>query len=160
LSSNGGNLGEPDRLIIVTIESEPAVRLINSTSTRVNIGGRVFDETGSGDTNGFYDFLRSHRNEIVGIRFVPFLTCDFLLDAARASPWLRITGTPPFAAIEIIWNVDSRFEDDCSGDQLSSGNYLFRSHAGINAVTFDVSALSSEERSQLVARFGVSGSAP
>ena len=48
-----------NRVLLVTVTPTPHVKIISWPINRVSIGGEDFEESGAGDTNGFYDFLRA-----------------------------------------------------------------------------------------------------
>jgi hypothetical protein len=140
------------RLIVVTLDPAPEARLIDWPTTRVQIGPDSFTATASTDSNGFYDFLRSAENRIVGVRFMPFVEHVNLLDATRTSPRLRIIGTSPHRALELFWTNDTSFDRSLSDDQLLDWNFVLKSASGKDAVTFDFSGLSLAEQEDLQSR--------
>jgi hypothetical protein len=142
------------QLLIVTISPRPEIRLISWPTTRVEIDDESFEETGAGDTNGFYDFLRRVDGHIIGVRFRPFVEHVHICDSVTPGPRLRIAGTFPFKSLEIFWGVEQDFDQAQSGDQFFDWNYVFKSTSEMYAVTFGFSHLPEPEIEDLVSGVG------
>jgi hypothetical protein len=140
-----------NKLLIVTISPTPGVKLVSWPTSMVSIGNENFEETGSGDTNGFYDFLRLQDGHIVGVRFTPFMEHADLCDSATQGPGLRVVGVAPTVSIELYWGNDQGYVESLSGDQFMDYNYVFRSPAQRYAVTFGFSHLEEDEIKELMA---------
>lgn len=138
------------KLLIVTISSEPRTRLITGTPSKVEIGHELFEETGAGDTNGFYDFLRQPDGKIVGVRFSPFIEFSDICNPASQGVGLRITGAAPTASVELFWKGAANYDPAQSSDQFFDQNYIFRSESGRFAVTFGFSHLAEGEIDDLL----------
>src|SRR5947208_734337 len=94
-----------DVLLIATISPMPRFVLARwSPPSRVEIAGDEFEDTASGDANGFYDFLR-HNGHIVGVRFTPFVMQKRIWKTAVAGLGLRKEGTLPTASFELFFRV-------------------------------------------------------
>jgi hypothetical protein len=119
-------------------------------ASQVTIADELFEETGSGDTNGFYDFLRLHDGHIVGVRFTPFVDKTDICDLATSGPGLVIAATPLFPTMELFWGVQKGYDRTLSVDQFMDSNYLFRSESQKYAITFGFSHLPEAEAEDLL----------
>src|ERR1700686_4427259 len=104
------------KVLIVTISPTPSVRVVSWPKSRVAIDDESFNETGAGDTNGFYDFLRLPGGHIIGIRFTPFVEHTHICDSATVGPGLRITGTSPTKSLELFWGTEREYDYALSAD--------------------------------------------
>ncbi len=116
------------------------------------IGDETFNETGAGDTNGFYDFLRPQHGGIIGVRFTPFVSHSYLCDSGKVGPGLRISGDYPTASVELFWEDASDFDNALSADQFFDYNYIFKNSSSEYAVTFGFSHLKEGEIEDLLSR--------
>jgi hypothetical protein len=139
-----------DHVLLVTITPTPQARIISWPATQVTVGDETFEDTGAGDTNGFYDYLRTAEGRIIGVRFMPFVEHAHLCEAAIPGAGLRITGAPPATSLELYWGVEREFEDTRSADQYFDLNYVLRSPVQTYAVTFGLAHLDEDERAALL----------
>ena len=139
-----------DRLLIVTVSPTPRAKLISWPASRVSINGESFEETGAGDTNGFYDFLRLQGGRIVGVRFTPFVEHADICDSATQGPDLRVVGAAPTASVELFWGTERGYSETLSADQFMDYNYIFKSPSQTYAVTFGFSHLEENEINELL----------
>jgi len=139
-----------NKLLIVTVSPAPGVKLISWPTSRVSINDENFEDIGAGDTNGFYDFLRTPQGRIVGVRFAPFVEHSDICDSATQGEGLRITGTAPTASVELYWGSDRQYSENRSADQFMDYNYIFRGPSRTYAITFGFSHLEETEINDLL----------
>jgi hypothetical protein len=120
------------------------------------IGDETFEETGAGDTNGFYDFLRPQHGGIIGVRFAPFVSHSYLCDSGKEGPGLRISGDYS-TAVGFFWEDASDFDNALSADQFFDYNYIFKNSSSGYAVTFGLSHLQKGEIEDILSRLASSG---
>ena len=61
-------------------------------ATRLSLAHRVLAEETTGDTNGFYDVLRSRDGKVIGIRYTVGAGFDSLLNAVPKLPYAQVKG--------------------------------------------------------------------
>lgn len=137
-------------VLLVTVTPNPHVKVVTWPTKRVSVEGQVFEDTGAGDTNGFYDFLRRLDGRIVGVRFTPFIEHSDVCESAITGPGLRLEGTAPTAAVELFWAGVQEYSDSLSADQFMDYNYVFKSSSQVYAITFGFDHLEESEISDLL----------
>jgi len=95
---------------------------------------------------GFFDWLRSDKNEITGVRLQFF---DWLIYDRFLSGLPYLDATLDNARMEILF-VDTPFKNDLSCDQEFGTQYLYTSPDGGCLLTFGIDSLNDEELDSLL----------
>jgi hypothetical protein len=141
-----------EKVLIVTIAPKPVAQLVIAGARKVQIGGKVFEEIGAGDTNGFYDFLRDRDGNILGVKYSPFLGLSYLCDSAVSGDGMRVINPHTSkASLELFWGSAASYDPVLSEDQFFDYNYVFSAADGSFAVTFGFSYLSEMEINNIAA---------
>ncbi|WP_422014362.1 hypothetical protein [Roseateles sp.] len=88
------------------------------------LNGEAFTDSGSGDWLGFYDWLRTKSDEVIGVRIWVDKPNRHLSNAARCLNVASAKNNFPFV---IYFSSDREFEDIKSCDQEFGSNMLFLS---------------------------------
>jgi hypothetical protein len=117
--------------------------LDNDVGESVAIQNRKFADSGAGSWIGFYDWLRSDRGLLLGVRSWLSPSEAALIDAtARAHPDVELSTNGELR----IWFSSRRdLSEWLSGDQSMGDHRLMVSDTGAYAFTFDLDALSEAE---------------
>lgn len=96
------------------------------------------------DFTGFYDWLRSGAEEIIGVRYWPFDDYDFVYDVAKVLPYAKVEQG---RFVEIFFTDRRDFKPELSGDQDFGHNQILTSEDDEYALTFGIQeSLSSSLR--------------
>jgi len=110
----------------------------------VQIGDRAYRDQGYGDWTGFYDWLRTSPEKIVGVRYWPFHNTRFLV--ADLSVRQYVLAQQDKACLEVYFSpTDQRIDLMASDDQAFGSNRVFCSQADGWAISFDTTGLSTSE---------------
>jgi hypothetical protein len=104
----------------------------------------------SDDDNGFYDFLRCSKGDIIGVRWFPHE--DSILRGDRTSYLKELNRTniaTDCQELEIFFSETRTIDDRRSGDQEFLKNNLFFSSHGKCAISFAIDGLSDQEKRSL-----------
>jgi len=107
-------------------------------ATRLSLAHRVLAEETTGDTNGFYDVLRSHDGRVIGIRYTVGAGFDSLLNAVPKLPYAQVKGRQQ--SMELFFSRERQCDPHKSTDQLFGDDRVFRS-GSLYAMTFGLGDL-------------------
>lgn len=101
-------------------------------------------ETEFGSWTGFFDWLRTERGNVIGVRYWPFENTEFLLRLVSGAPF----EIDPAGALLIFLSSNRCFDQTLSDDQSFEEARLF-SASGTYSILFGCSNLTVEERAAL-----------
>jgi len=108
------------------------------------MGERDYRDQGYGDWTGFYDWLRSAPDSVIGVRYWPFDNTRFLADLVGSLPYVKVPEDG--SCLEIYFSGRGRVEARASDDQSFGSNRVFYSEeGGCWAISFDTTGLSATE---------------
>ncbi len=126
-------LGFREQLEIGLTDQEPnEVICLNSVD---------YVDEGSGTWTGFYDWLRTDHNTIIGVRFWPFPELAAILDGLSNTPYVIVAEHN----FEIYFTQRTEHETSKSNDQEFIYSRVYRSSDGSWAVVFGLYELSTTE---------------
>src|SRR5205823_2011961 len=111
------------------------------------LGQEAYDNLGLGDWNGFYNYLRLSRDEVIGVEFEPDdnnLVRDFKRLIAP-NPQLLWKGT----SLIIFFGKKTDFDPNWTSMGHFGSNSIFRTKANGMAITFGLQGLSEISRENL-----------
>ena len=132
-------------LIVVLL---PSVLLAKSTCVDIESGfrhqGRDYHLRSNSDFNGFYDFLRSHDDEVVGLTMYPseniYFLSEYLDDKEYAAVRRAKDESPIF---DLSFSTAASIVDELKSDDQEFGcNWLLSSDDGVLALTFNANNIS------------------
>jgi hypothetical protein len=85
-------------------------------------GGRQYSDTGLGEVTGFYDWLRDAQGTLLGIRYSPLESAEFLLQALAGLAYVK---GDPRESVEIYFGPISEPDAARSHDQGFQYSALF-----------------------------------
>jgi hypothetical protein len=137
--------------IAFILEARPRLRLIAKGARDFDFFGDRFEDVGLGEHNGFYDFLRSRKGEIIGLRYLPSAGAESLFDEISAQErGFRFGRDGELRVLFIFLGEDEDFDPETSSDQYFGDNAIYRSRvSGKIAVAFGYDLLSMAERASL-----------
>ena len=98
---------------------------------------RGFEEPDPDQSNGFYDYLRTDPDTIVGVRWSPFPQAEFVLDKVPNSKFLKIVPSGMLRSLRIWFQEPVGFDESISDDQLFWYNRIFlNASADTTIITF------------------------
>jgi hypothetical protein len=116
-------------------------------ATRLSLAHRVLAEETTGDTNGFYDVLRSRDGRVIGIRYTVGAGFDSLLNAVSKLPYAQVNGRQQ--SMELFFSRERQYDPHKSTDQLFGDDRVFRS-GSLYAMTFGLGDLPEVDRLYLL----------
>jgi hypothetical protein len=124
-------------LILVELSSPLKVRTMPEENLEVFADSQGFKEPDADQSNGFYDFMRSDPDTIVGVRWSPFPQAEFVLNRVPDSPLLTIVPNGMLKSLRIWLRGPVEFDDTISDDQLFWNNRIFlKESTGEVMITF------------------------
>jgi hypothetical protein len=99
-----------------------------------------------GDWTGFYDFLRTNENMVIGIRYAPLVDDSTFLKTLVQKAYVKLL---PNSSVELYFSNDHSFVPELSDDQRFGENMLLRSKEGAYAITFGIEQLNPLELAQI-----------
>ena len=104
------------RECLVLILGETLTILIQQTwpVSLLRHAGREYADTGHGEVTGFYDWLRNANGDLLGVRYTPFESTEFVLEALAAKEYVRVV---PRKFIEIYFGGAKHPDERRSNDQ-------------------------------------------
>jgi len=111
---------------------------LETRSSSFELKNELFAQQGF-DGHGFYDWLRNSKNEVVGLRYDLFEDYFALREELLHHPscsWQPCKNDS--GAILIFFGVSKEVDESVSADQSISGDYLYRSTAGLLALSFEL----------------------
>jgi hypothetical protein len=109
---------------------------------------RRFESLCIGHWTGFYDWLRPNRDQVIGVRYWPFDSAAFILDACRSLDYVRIN--------DELENVEIRFAPGVYDDKISdaqdfaeNGVWQAAEEGGEYVVSFRTYSLSAFDMASL-----------
>ena len=115
-----------------------------SVPTVFELDGEQFRATDEQPLDGFYDWLRSERNTVVGAR----VSSEGLLASLSSHPSVlasRVLRLDDRDRLEIAFR-DAQYVKQLSDDQAFGGAWLYKSKKGRFALSLEMYFLSEEER--------------
>lgn len=105
-----------------------------------------FEEPDRDQSNGFYDFLRRSEELIVGIRWYPFPTAEYVLNHVKESSLIHADTSGTIKVLTIWLGRQEEFKNEISGDQQFYWNRIFVEKQTTSiAITFGIDRLSRKE---------------
>jgi hypothetical protein len=130
-----------DRLF-VAFDKQPILFLSNR-SAKVKVDSTEYLQVTDYDWTGFFDWLRSASEEVIGVRYCPFEEFRFVFKAAREVPNVLVTGN---SAVEVYFGENRQVDPSNSCDQDFGENEVYRSRDGKVAIAFGTSHLNEAQR--------------
>lgn len=134
----------PGACLLVALASAPKLAFARECpASAFRMGGQDYRDQGYGDWTGFYDWLRSSPDTVIGVRYWPFDNTRFLADLVSSLPYVKI---PQDSSCLEIYFSNGRIEASASDDQSFGSNRIFYSEeGGCWAISFDTAGLSASE---------------
>ena len=127
--------------MLVALRSGPAIAFApECPASSFQMGDREYRDKGFGDWTGFYDWLRSGAESIVGVRYWPFQETRFVVDDLSGYQYVKVPEDK--SCLEIYFSADGGVDRRASDDQAFGSNRVFYSEAGGWALSFDTIDLS------------------
>jgi hypothetical protein len=145
------------KLLTVQLTSPPKIMIVDDSEISSVFGAEYFSEPDSDQSNGFYDFLRSDRETILGVRWIPFPQAEYILDRIPKTPLVALNSTGSVKCLMVWLRGESKFDDHISDDQWFWWNRIFiNKRTGESVLTFGISDLTSAEIASIVQGLGAS----
>ena len=133
----------PGACLLVALASGPKLAFARECpAASFRMGGRDYRDQGYGDWTGFYDWLRSAPDSVIGVRYWPFENTRFLADVVCSLPYVKV---PEDGSCLEIYFSRGRVQARASDDQSFGSNRIFCSEEGGWAISFDTTGLSATE---------------
>jgi len=133
-----------DRLFVAF--EKRAILFLSNRSAKVKVDSTEYLQVTDYDWTGFFDWLRSASEEVIGVRYCPDEEFRFVFKAVRDIPNVLVTDN---WAVEVYFGNDHQFESLNSCDQDFGENEVYRSRDGKVAIAFGTSHLDEAERKTL-----------
>ena len=141
---------ELSRCLVVALSSGPVVVLAHECPTQsVELAGQRYHASEFGEFTGFYDWLRDGTGKVLGVRYWPFETTEFLCEALASLPYVVVAVDRTY--VEIYFAEERDIDAERSSDQDFGTSRLFSADGGAWALALDTAALSPAERLQVAA---------
>lgn len=108
-------------------------------------GGTRYRDCGFGDFTEFYDWLRSSRDEILGVRYYLCSNTEFLMGYAQAREYMLSKDFGTYSYVEVYFSGNRDVDPLRSCDQGFVYDPVFRSDDGEVAIAFDAGWLSDAD---------------
>lgn len=122
------NANPPDTIAVLLSEKEPprVATLVGAPTSRISIAGCIYRDKDVPEWLGFYDWLRSESDELVGVR----LWLDDPMSSLQ--PLRECMGVNFRASSELLvfFGTSQAYDASRSDDQDFGGNWLFESEEG------------------------------
>lgn len=124
-----------ESLIVILNEPVPALLLLSSEKEAFGWNGHEFQDVGIDTFFGFYDWLRTTDEKIIGVRMIFSAgEVDFLIPKLAKPQYVEWTlGS---TAIEIFFTDEKTYSPSLSADQGFFGNRIYKSDDGTYAMSF------------------------
>lgn len=134
---------------LIAILSRPIVVAFASSvpESEFRLAETAYDNLGLGDWNGFYNYLRLSRDQVVGVEFEPD-------DNNLLRDLKRLIGHNPQllwkeAGLIVFFGKKTHFDPNWTSMGHFGWNSIFRSKANVMAITFGLQGLSEISRENL-----------
>jgi hypothetical protein len=97
--------------------------------------GARYTDQGYGDFTGFYDWLRTPRGLVIGVRYYPVQEVEFLCKLAAHLSYVEID--PKTRIVTLYFSEDRGVEPSLSADQDFGDNQVYKSDAGEYGISFN-----------------------
>ncbi|MCE4556273.1 hypothetical protein [Pelomonas cellulosilytica] len=131
----------PGSVVVVVISPDQRPQLVelseeDQVATTLLLGGVAFTDTGTGDWQGFYDWLRNQEGQVLGVRQWVDDPNSLLLTGSFSGA----EADSKHGVLMIYFGDERKFDEASSGDQCFGNNRLLRAGSKV-AVTFSASYL-------------------
>ena len=97
---------------------------------------QIYKYAGTQEWNGFYDWLRNYRNEIIGVRYFPFEDFKELASLVNRLTDCKVNTNDKGAVwFDLFFTSDRNVNEKISDDQDFGGNWLFETESGDKAMS-------------------------
>jgi len=121
-------------LCVVELGSLPMVSILDESEAERYAKSRGYEEPDPDQSNGFYDYLRTDPDTIVGIRWSPFPQAEFVLEKVPDSKLLKIVPNGILLSLRVWFQEPMNFDESISDDQLFWHNRIFLNASGDKAI--------------------------
>jgi hypothetical protein len=120
---------------LVLLEAEPEIFLLEEQPpSSFIIGDKHFLDMDYGDSPGFYDWLRTKKAHIIGVRFTPSDDFDSLVKYTQHLSYCESVSEQ----LEIYFTNERKFDSKISDDCYFGGNNIYLANGKALAILFDV----------------------
>ena len=124
-----------DFLIVVLDDLKPGLVLLPDNQDTVVWNGRELKDTGIRTLVGFFDWLRTDDELVIGVRLTIFDDeLDYLVPEFARPAYVH---QPDSVIVEIFFTEERQFNPELSNDQDFLDNWIYLSTDGLYAISFD-----------------------
>jgi len=124
-----------DFLIVVLDDLKPGLVLLPDNQDTVVWNGRELKDTGIRTLVGFFDWLRTDDELVIGVRLTIFDDeLDYLVPEFARPAYVH---QPDSVIVEIFFTEERQFNPELSNDQDFLDNWIYLSTDGLCAISFD-----------------------
>ncbi|HEY6850232.1 MAG TPA: hypothetical protein VI320_29000 [Terracidiphilus sp.] len=130
--------------------------IIEETEVDILMRAERMIERDPDQSNGFYDYLRVDPETIVGVRWCPFTSAEFVLDRLPDTPLITLEPLGASRSLNLWFGAQTEISGPLSDDQAFWYNRILeRQDTGEILVTFGLSNVSEKEIAVLSERLAV-----
>lgn len=123
-------------LIVILDHSKPGLVIAPCNQDEFVWSGRKLIDTGIRTIVGFFDWLRTDENEVIGVRLTILdEELDYLVPELARPDYVE--ELPRSVGIEIFFSEERNYNDRNSDDQDFMDNWIYRSDDGTYAISFN-----------------------
>jgi hypothetical protein len=100
----------------------------------------------AGEWTGFYDWLRDHDRTLLGVRYWPFESTQFVIRIAKELSYVHVVEEK---CLEIFFSSHRASLDHLSSDQDFLYDPVYTSHSGACALAFSTEDLSESDNTSI-----------
>ena len=144
------------KVIVAELSSPLRLTIMEEGEVDLLIRAERLIERDPDQSNGFYDYLRVDRETIVGVRWCPFTSAEYVLERLPDTPLITVEPCGTSRSLNLWFGAQTEFSGALSDDQAFWYNrVLERRDTEEIVMTFGLSNVSEKEIIILSERLGV-----
>jgi hypothetical protein len=112
-------------LLTLSLDTVATLAIVDEANIEKIMEANRFQEPTGDESNGFYDYMRTNADTIVGLRWSPFPEATFVLDKVPQSDFLTTAANGRLTSLRVWFSGLRSFDDSISDDQLFSYNRIY-----------------------------------